>query len=465
MKNYFFSVTFLLISCTFSWHANAQILPTFFNPEIYVSPYGLDGVADYGVGSDFTDAISPARLMDIIQQNNIYTGNVTIYFAGGDYYTDFEFSNLANSISHLEIYGGFDPSVTDIDLTTRDLITNETRFHATGNSATLSIAPLPYYGNTITSDFCIVDGITITSDNIQINYHALFLVGVNCLVSQLKIENFSTTNKLIFLEGPDYTTTIVNSLFTDNEANNFIGLCSNTNFINTTIAGNDFKEEMLIPYSGEYTNIMWNTIVYGNSNMDMDYTYYTTCSFNVRHSILEDIETWIIDDGGNWFNTDPLFTNLTHTPYSCDYSSSPARMNGEPSFITSLEINPLLVSNPPATIIDTAIIFYDVVNMYRFGSYEYTSIDIGAHQNGDDYNPYFRIQRPLENKINQNSNVDEGTGTKTLVLYNAAGQMVYSGVLNNGTNTIPASLSAGTYIVRTLSVEGKDNYTKLIVIR
>ena len=141
--------------------------------------------------------------------------------------------------------------------------------------------------------------------------------------------------------------------------------------------------------------------------------------------------------------------------------------------------NPIVYVKKQETFYD--ILEYDVVNVYRFGSSQQTSIDIGAYQSGDDsYSYYNNIGHPLMRKNCHNySNekkpiwsqspkvfVDNKQKTQVgLILYNMSGQMVYETSLNEGLNTISTSLSAGTYIVRTISAGGDNNYTKILITK
>ena len=84
MKRIFLAIlAFFMISQL----SNAQN-PVYNNPIVYVTPSGLN--TGYGNGTYFSDAISPSRLMTNIY-NGVYSGDVTIRFAGGDYYHTFKF--------------------------------------------------------------------------------------------------------------------------------------------------------------------------------------------------------------------------------------------------------------------------------------------------------------------------------------------------------------------------------------
>lgn len=463
MKNKLFVVVALIFTCTFTLQIYAQ--PA-VDPTIFVSPFGAN--TGDGTGFDFNDAISPNQLMaNILDVNNpVYAGDVTIYFAGGDYYTDFIFQSLPNTITSLSLYGGFDDGNYDSHLNLRDLINHETIFHATGNDITLKIEP----SNQGVTSNCIINGITLTSDN-SVNYLALSIVGVECLVSQCRIENFSTNfQELIWLEDGSNTITFVSCVFSENDAANLMSLYSNVNLINVTIADNYFSHDMFVPHNSilfQYT--MQNSIIYNNSNMDMD---YSVNYFYVYNSLLENQEYWINDIGGNIYNTDPLFIYNPVAMYACDYFCSPTINAGDPAFITLASFYNLSTYD---------ILEYDVVNVYRFGSSQQTSIDIGAYQSGDDsYSYYNNIGHPLMRKNCHNySNekkpiwsqsqkvfVDNKQKTQVgLILYNMSGQMVYETSLNEGLNTISTSLSAGTYIVRTISAGGDNNYTKILITK
>ena len=268
----------------------------------------------------------------------------------------------------------------------------------------------------------------------------------------------------MWLESGGGSMTFVSCLFADNVAYNLMALCTNVNLINVTIADNDLKDDMFIPFVNGYTYNMRNSIIYGNSNMDM-----ASLSFDVYHSILENIESWVNDIGGNMFNTDPLFTYISTAPYSCDYISSPAIGAGEPGFITSASFYTLYTCD---------ILDYDVINMGRYYDYNpVTMLDIGAYQRANNISPYYNVAHPSEHENEPSENIGSihiwsdaravyinnvKGANATLVLYNAAGQMVYASSLSEGNNTIFTLPQAGTYIAKTIS-SGGDTYAKLIV--
>lgn len=457
--------TMLIVIFTIGQICYAQ---PYVSPVIYVSPYGSNDPSDYGVDVNGTDgfniAITPDLLMTHLHDvnNPAYFGDVKICFMGGDYYTEFDFNYLLNTIQSLEIYGGFGSYEIFDDLTNRDFIFNETRFHAVGG-ATVKLCGLPYYGNNNIYTI-IIDGITITSDYMVSDY-ALSLIQGNYIVSQCKIEGFQTDDILMWLESGGGSITFVSCLFADNVAYYLMALCTNVNLINVTIADNDLKDDMFIPFAHAYTYNMRNSIIYGNSNMDM-----ASLSFDVYHSILENLESWVNDIGGNMFNTDPLFTYNYMAPYSCDYTSSPAIGAGEPAFITSLSFYAL----------HHDILDYDVINFGRYyDSNPVTMLDIGAYQRGTNLSPYYNIAHPSEYENDPNEcltvepihiwsdahavHINNIKGANaTLILYNTAGQMVYASSLSEGNNTISTLPQAGTYIVKTTSSEG-EAYAKLIV--
>lgn len=435
----------------------AQSSIVYNNPTVYVTPNGLNTGA--GNGPYFIDAISPHHLMTNIY-NGMYSGDVTIRLAGGDYTHSFKFWSVPDTIQSIRMYGGFNPSSRKRHLPDRDFENYETRFHA--DTAQIVWFEGIGYHNSNGWNTCIVDGITFTSDT-MVNFAAMALVGGDHVVAQCKFEGFTSSNLLIWLETGGNIVTFVNCLFDNNDVSNLMALCSHVNLINVTIADNNFSGDMFIPFShyDQFTNIntifynynLYNSILYKNSNIDMEYSPYALHYgiFNVSNSILQSNEGWVNNLGYNLFNTNPVFSGNITAPYSCNYYTSPAIAAGDASYITSCSHYSTLTEQ---------IMDYDVANMDRYWDFPPTIVDMGAYQNGyDDGSSNYNSFNPSRLKSRKNNNEselisiwadaqtlyikeiqEEGTN---LCLYNIMGGIVHSTTLQIGSNTISVSLTSG----------------------
>lgn len=443
---------------------------TYYDPTIYVTPNGLNT----GNGMTINTAINADHFMENIY-DSVYGGDITVKFAGGDYYTDFKFWGLPTVIQSIRLYGGFNFHSRNLSLPYRDLENYETIFHAV-SQRTVWLEAVGYR-NPNGRHTCIVDGITITSDGNVVNFEALALVGGNHVVSQCKIEHFSTNEELIWLEtGGSNTVTFTNCLFDENKSKNLMVLASHVTLINVTIANNVLVDDMFIPYNStvsgaNYDYNMYNSIIYGNDNMDMSYSYiYQYGSFNVSHSILETQEGWVNDLGNNYFNTDPIFTSNTDVPYSCDYYNSPAIAAGDASWITL------------SSFYDSDIMDFDVANHDRYWDIPRYTVDIGAYQNGYDDGYYYYDVNPSNSRVPQKgeASISKNVSLRSclqciyinnvenaelnLFLYNCSGQIVYTTLVQSGYNCISPLLTHGVYIAKVASKEGEELTAKAVVL-
>lgn len=450
--------TLLLLTATIYTISNAQTLPI-NNPTVFVKEDGAS--TGYGLIS-FTNAISSDQFMSNVY-SNVYSGDITVYFAGGDYYTDFKFWDTPSIIQSVRMYGGFNPRTRNYSLDRRDFESYETVFHAVSEHMVWfeGIG----YNNPNGWNTCIVDGITLTSDG-TVSFAAMALVGGDHIVSQCKFENFQSTDLLIWLETGGNTVTFTNCLFDNNDVRNLMALCTNINLINITVADNILVGDMFLPYNHGYSYLMQNTIIYGNSNMTMSSTF-----FDVYNSILENYESWVNDMGSNQYSTDPIFIYTGFAPYSCDYYSSPAISAGDGSFITTL-----------ATYYSSDIMDYDVANLERYWDIPRTTVDIGAYQSGYDdgstnYDAFVPVlyKSKAKKDSDNTSNHIVWSNNKTIYVedntdadiyvYNTMGQLVYNAHLHNGYNSIPTTLTNGIYVVSCISSDGSIIQKKSIFIK
>ena len=156
MKRYFLIITAIFAICQI---CNSQT--PINNPIVYVTENGSN--TGTGIGGYFYDTISADCFVQNVY-NGVYSGEITVRFAGGDYYTDFVFFNIPTNIRCIKMYGGWDPyapfNMRGLD--DRDFYHNETRFHATGNDDLVRFSGIGYnYPNGAST--CIIDGITLVS--------------------------------------------------------------------------------------------------------------------------------------------------------------------------------------------------------------------------------------------------------------------------------------------------------------
>lgn len=441
------------------------------NPIVYVTPNGsTDNNYHYGLLS-FTNAITPNQLMNNVN-NSIYSGDITVCLAGGDYYTELKFWCVPSIIQSISLYGGYDPATYYPNvLVLRDLEQYETRFHASHDPAIWLEAV--GYSHPNGWNTCVIDGITMVSDY-DVNVNALRLVGGDHIVSQCKFEAFFTSNDLVWLETNGNNVTFTSCLFAKNLSRSIIALCSNVDLINVTIADNSLYDCLFESFgSNMYTYNIYNSIIYGNDRMNL-LLYNTGDYINIDYSILQSAESWMNDLGNNQF-TDPLFTYNTNEPYSCNYIYSPAVAAGNPQFI---------MLNPYYSFITASIMDWDVVNHNRYWDTQRTTTDIGAYQNtyangSYFYNEYGPVveRRSIQQKEDLARTISLWCDSKTifvnnisesggsLTIYNMAGQIVYESPLQMGQNTIPVLLNAGIYVAKVQSHEGGEMLSKTIFIQ
>ena len=454
---------------------NAQIN----NPKVFVTENGSNSGNGVGYGAAwFYQPISADCFVQNVY-NGVYSGNIEVRFAGGDYYTDFVFSNIPTNIQSIKMYGGWDPNapMNKRGFDDRDFYHYETRFHATGHSDLIGFSGVGYYYPNGT-DPCIVDGITLTGDGSSFDYSALVLLYGDHVISQCKFEKFNTSTWLLWLETAGHTVTFTNCLFYGNAAKHLMALCTHANLINVTIADNTLSNDMFVPFSqyNQYTQVyspyynynLYNSILYNNSNIKMEHNIYASYFgiFNVSHSILQSNEGWINNIANNMIGStyDPIFNSSFAAPYSCNYFSSPAIATGSSALIT---LCPFYDSN---------IMDYDVANMYRYFDFYATTTDRGAYQNGYEdgtylYNAVAPIVSAPQRHGNGNTNTnlqmlsltDLPEGTK-FTLYDISGKIVYTTSAAESLNALSKTINRGMYVAVVSSEEGHEIASKKIVI-
>lgn len=412
MKKFLSTLAVVLITCQT------------FAADLFCTPSG--GVIPSGplsllYGTSFYYAYSPSDLMHELVTNPNITGNVNIFFGAGDYYETFDFSYLTmpSAITSISLYGGFKGTeAKPVDLTSRDPLSNETVFHSTTTSA------ITYSCSWFTGHCNVIDGITITSDNV-ISSAALELYVCDFVVAHCKIRDFHTTGPLIWLESGNSYKRFVNTVIENNEADYLMSAYCNVDMLNLTIADNKFYTYFIY---GSLTNNNYNirnSIIWGSGPLT-SYNMYGL--FNVSYSIVQYYDSWMVDDYTNHWSTDPLFTYATNDPHTCT-TLSIARNNG---YI------PYLLFYPITSLFDFSQ--YDVNMLSRFyNPLTYDYVDIGAYQHetysGSNYNvvhPEENMQSPQRIKQNNLSSVSVSTEYQ----YNLLGQPVeenYHGiVIKNG---------------------------------
>lgn len=437
------------------------------NPVVYITENGSN--TGTGVGGWFLYPISADHFVYNVN-NGVYSGTVKARFAGGDYYTDFDFVNVPNTIQSIEMYGGWNPNApfNKRSITDRDLINYETRFHATGRDNLVCLANIGRY-HINGPEVSVVDGITFTSDGYSSSYSAMALYYGDYVISQCKFEKFITTTWLIWMETSGHTVTYTSCLFDCNEVKSLMALCTHINLINVTITDNYLTDDMFVsfnnPPSTIYTYNLQNSIIYNNSNMHMASDY-----FDVSNSLLESNESWINDITNNLIGStyNPVFNSYSAAPYSCNYYTSPVIAAGSSSFITLCPFY------------DPNIMDYDIANMYRYYDFYALKTDMGAYQNGYEdgthlynvggsimYAPRKRRNETTTNDIwsdRRTIYVNNVSSETTLTIYNISGQIVYKTALQEGLNTIPSLLNTGVYIVKTTQ-DGNEIESKRIILR
>lgn len=461
----------LLAVLTISQICNAQIN----NPTVYVTENG----SSTGTGVTAAWFYQPISADCFVYNvsNGVYSGDITVRFAGGDYYTDFVFDNIPNNVHSIKMYGGWNPLApfNKRNLSDRDFYLYETRFHATGHNDLIRFNGVGYY-HVNGAGTCIIDGITLTGDNDE--YAAVSLYFGDHIISQCKFDNFYTTTWLVWMETASHTVTYSSCLFAENKAKFLMALCTHADLINVTIADNDLTDDMFLPfcsynpYTQTYTTYyyynLYNSIIYGNSNMQMnhDLTSWSHLGFfDVYNSILEDNEGWIVDRGNNLIGSvyDPLFNTYSAAPYSCDYYNSPAIGTGDAIFIFT------------SPFYDPNIMDYDVANMYRYFDFYALKVDRGAYQNGyDDGTHLYNVASPIVSAPQRynHDNIEADCQTISggviqdgaiLTLYDVSGKIIYTtSAANDLLNA--HTLNTGIYIAVITSKEGQEIASKKIII-
>ncbi len=417
MKKHFFILCMLALSTSF---VLADITR-------FCSPNG----AGSHNGLDFDNAFSMSELIYDIDGMNLQNVKLIIKLSKGNYYDNLvlnyttvpNFINNSNSVS-VEIYGGFDPGLSE-DLNDRNLISSKTTFHANNSNSPISLD----LASITTGNICIVDGIRIDSKDpygniIPVNKSAMILVGGYYLVSQCVINEFFTSNTLLFVEGDDDTFNIINTVISKCKASNLVKAYGQLNFLNSTIVCLSLTDDLIGLSSDDFHYNMFNSIIYDMDNWNNTTPVY----YEIYNSIIGTYNnvSWMADYGNNFWNTNPLFTDDSQAPFSC-LTASDASYNGDSMFIISLDN----ITNGEAT----DILFYDVVNHERFGNMADTShLDIGAYQHYSNNTYYFQPQ--YQQAPRRFEEHDETGSIVNNVIYNLFGQPVdetYHGiVIKNG---------------------------------
>ena len=458
-------LSIILTVLTLSLICNAQIS----NPTVYVTENGTLWGTD-GTGGYFANPITATQFMYNVN-HGVYSGNITVRFAGGDYYNDFVFDNIPTNIQSIKMYGGWNPSapINKRGYDDRDFYHYETRFYGTEHDDLVRFAGVGLY-HPNGAGTCIIDGISFVGTGNTINHSALALYYGDHIISQCKFYKFSTSTWLIWMETANHTVTYTSCLFVQNNASHLMTLFTHVDLINVTIADNQLGNDMFIPayshnpgtqsYNALFNYNLYNSIIYGNSNMHMGYVLFN----DVSNSILENNESWITNITNNYIGStyDPLFNTYSSAPYSCDYYSSPAIGAGNAYYIYY------------SSFYDSDIMDYDVANMYRYYDFYALKTDIGAYQSGYDdgshlYNavgptlsaPKRHIEASIEPDIIAIDANDIQTGA-ILTLYDISGKIIYTTSAENGLNA--QVLNSGIYVAIVASKDGQEISSRKIVI-
>lgn len=365
------------------------------------------GGGSMGQGADFNDPITIPDLQ-VLLQSTLFTQPeiVNIYLAKGDYYDELKLTastvdstNRANIIA-INVYGSYRGVEQKEDPQFRDFETGRTYLHAgASGNCPIWIDINGTYGNT-----CIVDGIWIDSydgnDYQTIHDYAMRLVGGSYVISHCTIQHFETTASLMFLEGGNEIFRIVNSVIVENESEHLLDAYCDLQIINSTIAKLILGNQLIGNTLTMNNYRIDNSIIYACSN----YANYWSTPFDVRNSIIETYDyTWIVDNGNNYWNTDPMFTGYSTAPYSC-ISSSVASNNGNPGNLLSI-----------FTTLSPNRLFFDASNNPRFYDMFYSYIDIGAYQHYSGGNYYYQnYYNPNPMMAPRQNSESVGNGQKVL---------------------------------------------------
>lgn len=439
MKNYLFMLALsLFVSIA---HISAQV-----PQKICVAPTTM------GTGSGFPmyNACSISNLP--LQLYNM-SGDVEIYFAGGDYYNvSLNLSGLNYQlITSIHLIGGINPLYmgNNINRSIQDWNAYPTIFHANPNSPSSCVIDINNFSLSSQSPISSVEGIIVTSDNYPMTSNAIHLLAGKYGISNCQVTEYKTTNRLIMLEVGELDAYIISSLLDNNTSWVLLGLFGNIHIINATIAENTYSYFI----DGLTQDIdIFNTIMWKNPNVDI-YSQYSGHAY-VSHSFIESMDLYMADDNTNQWNVNPLFTYDVDVPYTCTANST---------IFNYGDGNLLTFANVPSYMQD-----YDIDHNDRLYNSAGDTIDVGAYQHyyddgGANYEPDLqlsgtrRAKRRLLSDTSPSSvliwSCDNSVCVSAHELHNSQlsvyamdGRLAFTTDLHEGENIIPTYLQSGEYI-------------------
>ena len=425
MKKLLLTLCLVALSTSFAWT----------DDTVYCSPYGISVSTNPSDGDSWNNTLTPSGISTYLNGNHCRLitnpGVLTIYILKGDYYDDLiiNASTISNLISlgyvtSVNIYGSCSGNNNEL-LNQRDFENGRSVFHAASGNCPIWLD----FGSATHGNICVVDGLWIDSyDGNQyqtINEYAMRLVGGNYIISHCTIQDFKTTNSILFLEGGNEYFRLVNSVITGDEAEHLLDVYGSLQIINSTIAKLELGDKLIGISMANHTYRIDNSIIYDCSNYVSCYGY----PFDIRNSIIRTYDSsWMVDYGNNYWNTDPAFTGYPTAPYSCQ-ASSVAMGNGAVANYTALSF-----------MLNLLVVLYDADNHFRFDDYSLSRIDIGAYQTYSGGNYYYQnalAPNPMQAPQRQTEVIDEiADDDASGMVYNLLGQPVdesYHGiVIKNG---------------------------------
>ena len=439
MKNYLFMLALsLFVSIA---HISAQV-----PQKICVAPTTM------GTGSGFP-MYNACSISNLPAQLYYLSGDVEIYFAGGDYYNvSLNLSGLNYQlITSIHLIGGINQAYmgNNINRGIQDWNAYPTIFHANASTPSASVIDINNFSLSSQSPISSVEGIIITSDNYLMSSNAIHLLAGNYGISNCQVTEYKTTNRLIMLEVGELDAYIISSLIDNNTSWVLLGMFGNIHVINATIAENAYSYFI----DGLTQDIeIFNTIMWKNPNVDI-YSQYSGHAY-VSHSFIESMDLYMADDNTNQWNVDPLFTYDVDVPYTCTPNSG---------IFNYGDGNLLTFANVPSYMQE-----YDIDHNDRFYNSAGDTLDVGAYQHyyddgGANYEPDLQSSgsRGVKKRLqSENSSSDvvvwaHGNnvcicgyelGSSRLSIYSTDGRLAFSTNLHEGANVIPTYLHPGEYI-------------------